>query len=143
MSQDEEKLKKLNSSWVNARHACSMSEMFERLKLSVQADVDLRNALRDEHKNYKFNFVGSGSSFSVVREGNMISYKAVSFHCRGNTLVVTDYDDKVLLEATLTLNDEGECKFRVKGQERDSWQIRRMALEPMFFEGLDPRQRQA
>jgi hypothetical protein len=36
-------------------------------------------------------------------------------------------------KATLTLNDMGECRLKINGQEREFWQFRRTALEDLFF----------
>jgi hypothetical protein len=33
----------------------------------------------------------------------------------------------------LTLNNNGECRLRVKDEELEQWQVRRMALEELFF----------
>lgn len=35
--------------------------------------------------------------------------------------------------ATLTLNDAGECRLSVEGEQLDRWQFLRRALEPLFF----------
>ena len=36
---------------------------------------------------------------------------------------------------TLTFNDEGDCRLHVDERERDLWQVRRMALEELLFQG--------
>jgi hypothetical protein len=36
-------------------------------------------------------------------------------------------------EATVTLNDEGRCVAKVDDQERELWQLRKMALEKLFL----------
>ena len=38
-----------------------------------------------------------------------------------------------MFEVTLTFNDEGGCKLHVNQEERDLWQVRRMALEELLF----------
>jgi hypothetical protein len=35
-----------------------------------------------------------------------------------------------------TINDEGKCRLKVGGIEREFWQVRRMALEALFFETI-------
>jgi len=46
---------------------------------------------------------------------------------------VNDKDGKKILEATLTLNDSGECRVKIGGQEYELWQMRKKALENLFF----------
>jgi hypothetical protein len=38
-----------------------------------------------------------------------------------------------MFDVTLTFNNEGECRLTVNGDERDFWQVRRMALEELLF----------
>jgi hypothetical protein len=38
-----------------------------------------------------------------------------------------------MFAVTLTFNDQGECQLNVNGEERDYWQVRRMALEDLMF----------
>ena len=40
-----------------------------------------------------------------------------------------------MFEVTLTFADEGECRLNVNGEDREFWQVRRMALEELFFRG--------
>jgi hypothetical protein len=47
-------------------------------------------------------------------------------------------DDAVLLEAGLTLNDEGECRLRTGEQELTFWQFRKRALYNLFFKLKEP-----
>jgi hypothetical protein len=38
-----------------------------------------------------------------------------------------------MFAVTLTFNDQGECKLSVDSEDRDYWQVRRMALEGLMF----------
>jgi hypothetical protein len=40
-----------------------------------------------------------------------------------------------MFEVGLTFTDEGECKLIVNKEPRDFWQVRRMALEDLLFQG--------
>jgi hypothetical protein len=106
--------------------------MFEKLKLEVEEDVKQRNDLRQDKAHYGFNFVPHGAAFSVVREGNQIG-KSITFNCGSESVIVRNADNGVILTASITLNDEGVCKFQVDGQDRESWQIRKAALEDILF----------
>ncbi len=57
----------------------------------------------------------------------------VEFNCEANRIVVRNQDRE--FSVTLTLNNEGRCKLRVDGaEELEQWQVRRIALEKLFFE---------
>jgi hypothetical protein len=45
--------------------------------------------------------------------------------------VIRDGDRTIT--AGITLNNEGLCKLKVGETELDHWQVRRMALERLFF----------
>lgn len=40
---------------------------------------------------------------------------------------------EIKLRATITLNNEGRCMLKVDGEELEPWNVRRMALEDLFF----------
>lgn len=119
--------------WVTERAACSLAAVFEALKLEVQADVKTRMEQRLPGAQYRFSVVSRGGSFTVLLNGNSVQHKSVTFSLTDNSVQVTDLNDKIMFKATLTLNDDGECRFKVDGRERDFWQVRRMALEDLFF----------
>jgi hypothetical protein len=41
-----------------------------------------------------------------------------------------------MFDVTATFSDEGDCRLKVNGEERDLWQVRRMALEELLFRGF-------
>ena len=126
--------------WVKALSRWSAAEAFEKLRLQVESDVETRKALQPSNYNtYTFKFVSNGEKFSVVlegtnREGNNIFY-AVSFSLESRRITVRARDEKdtVMFSATTTLNGEGDCCLKVEGQERELWQVGKMALEDLFF----------
>jgi hypothetical protein len=48
---------------------------------------------------------------------------------------VRDDNGDPMFEVTPTFSDEGKCRLNVNGQERETWQVRRMALEELMFQG--------
>ena|SRR5579862_2638719 len=118
--------------WVVARRDCSPNAMFEKLRLEVEEDVKIRNGLRPKECHYGFRFATSGSSFSAIREGNKLG-KSIAFHLNDSVIAVKDDKGQTLFTATLTLDDEGKCKFKIGKDERESWQVRKRALEELFF----------
>ncbi len=121
-----------NFNWVKERFSCSPSKVFETLKLQAQEDVNVRNSLRPKNADYGFSVVVSGTSFTVLKEGNNL-HESVIFSLTEKGITVRDKNDKPMFEATLTLNDEGECRVKINGQEREFWQMRKTALEGLFF----------
>jgi hypothetical protein len=122
--------------WVAAISACSVTEVFERLRLQVKSDVDTREAMRampiDQH--YAFSFVSNGGKFSAVVQGHRIHHVVTfTLEMSSQSIKVHDENDALILAATTTINDEGECRLKVKGQERELWQVRKMALEGLLF----------
>ena len=121
-----------NFDWVKERYSCSAAAAFERLRMEVEQDINQRNALRPEMAHYGFKFVSSNTAFAVVREGNNLGM-SVTFTCEGNVIFVKDANRTVILKATLTLGNDGVCRFRVGEEELESWQLRKKLLESMFF----------
>ena len=122
--------------WVKALSACSVFEVFERLRLQVKSDVETRDAQREmpRDQHYAFGFVSNGREFSAVVRGHKISGSVIfSLDIPSQSIKVRNEKDVLLLDATTTINDEGECRLKVKGQERELWQVRKMALESLFF----------
>jgi hypothetical protein len=123
---------KPNFDWVSARSRCSLMQVFETLKLQVQEDVDIRTKLRPALAEYGFKFLPNADRFTVYLEANRPHWSVV-FTLTDKQIEVRDQDNNLLIEATVTLNDEGECRLRVKGEEREFWQVRKMALERLFY----------
>ena len=119
--------------WVGARGACSAAKVFEILKGEIERDIEIRNELRAENPPYyKFCAQIEGENIVVIREGNRIG-SSVKFTVEGEKIIVLNTDRKKMLEAALTINSEGECKLKIGGEEYDSWHLRKLALEDLFF----------
>lgn len=129
--------------WVKARAECTAEQIFEKLKLQVKEDVDIRNTLRREDSPYKFTVEDRGRRFMVKLQGNdlpNVAARGVTFRLGDESIDVADYLDGVLFTATLTLNDEGECLLSLlypgtptNRETVNLWQFRRRALEATFF----------
>lgn len=120
--------------WVTKRFLCSLPNVFKDLTLQVEEDVKTRNALRPNNSPYEFVATAKGEDFIVVLETEEVR-KAVVFSREPHAIVVRDDDGKTMFEVTLTFSDQGECKLHVNQEERDMWQVRRMALEGLLFQG--------
>lgn len=121
--------------WVQKRSACSYPNVFKALSLDVEEDVKARNALRPANAPYEFSVAVNGNHFTVLLEGKLGGNgvrKAVKFSLAEHGISVLDDQGKEF-QVTLSFTEAGECKLRVGEQEREMWQVRRMALEDILF----------
>jgi hypothetical protein len=127
-----------NFDWVKARKLCSLGTAFEILRLFVKGDIDTRNSMRKSYIPdvnafmYKFDITGNDRNFTVILTGQKL-HKSVTFTLTEACIEVQS-ESATMFKTTVGLNDEGECAFFVGGQERKSWQIRKMALDQLFFD---------
>jgi hypothetical protein len=122
--------------WVIARSKCSIATMFMELELGVIDDTEKAQSLVPPQEWTKFSVTKTiGTRFAAARVDDPVTCRAtrVHFSYANNEIQVHDNDGKLLLKATLTLTNDGECKLKVGEQELDQWQFRRMALESLFF----------
>jgi hypothetical protein len=121
----------LEKDWVRARSECSVVIAFEQLRHAVEHDVTARNALLPDRPPFAFKFKTEGDSFYVAIEG-YDHREALKFSQEKGAIVVYRHGER-MMEATLTFNADGECRFLWKGTEYRSWQFRKLALEDFFF----------
>jgi hypothetical protein len=120
--------------WVTKRSLCSLPNIFKTLRLEVEEDVKTRNALRPNNSPYEFSVAENGGDFTVLLEAKDVQ-RSVTFTLAQHAILVRSDDGGTVFEVTLTFNDHGECKLNVNKEEREVWQVRRMALEDLLFRG--------
>ena len=125
--------------WVKARVDCSLAVEFGRLNFSAKSNVECRNETLPRNNAVEFSHHNdSDQQFEVSRTpvGGLVGRKyEVIFLRRNNHLLIRDNFLNLSYELTLTLNDDGECRFRIDGKgEFKRWQVMRRALEPIFFD---------
>ena len=118
--------------WVTKRSSCSLPNVFKTLRLQVEEDVKTRNALRPNNSPYEFSVEEKGDDFTVLLKARDVQ-RSVTFSRAAHAISVRGDKGNPMFEVTLTFNDEGECKLHVNQEERDLWQVRRMALEELLF----------
>jgi hypothetical protein len=121
---------KADFDWVSALSECSIGTIFEKLKLQIKNDVETRDRLLKDTP-YCFKFESNHRDFSAILDGKGI-HRSINFSLGERSISVSD-GGNLMFEATVTLNDEGRCVARVNDQERELWQVRKMALEKLFF----------
>lgn len=121
---------------------------FERLQAGVQEDVARRNAIDRRNDGWTFEFhregegerevEGEGDEFEVSRvtAGRRIT-AVVRFERIGRRIHVQGEDVDVDFTAVVTLDPTGVCRCVVGEALYSDWEIRRMALEQLFFEEAD------
>ena len=120
--------------WITERSSCSLPNVFKKLRLQTEEDVKTRNALRPNNSPYKFSVADTGDDFTVLLEAKDV-HRSVIFSLAEHAILVRDDKGNQMFQVTLTFNDEGECRLIVNEEERDLWQVRRMALEELLFRG--------
>jgi hypothetical protein len=119
--------------WVTAKATCTIEKMFEQLYQEVGDDVAAINSFRKfpEEKGFKVEQSGREYSFTIKRAEAIRPF--VKFAIVRDCINISTDADKKGREYHITLNDEGRCKLTENGEEREQWQVRRAALEPLFF----------
>jgi len=121
--------------WVTALGSCALSVVFEQLKLDIESDVIKRNAALEKlNKSYSFRVFSNADGFCISRVADATSRRTVQFAIKNSVIEALDESGRKVISATLTLDDNGDCRFLVDGKEKVSWQLRKQALEQLFFE---------
>jgi|SRR6267154_3163491 len=117
--------------WVTVRAGCSTECVFQQLREQVSSDVEIRKTVG---ATYRFSFDKRDTNcFSVMATNPATQHsEEVTFTLRGSHIVVIARDKEI--KASSTINNEGECMLKIDGSEYTLWQVRKMALEKLFFE---------
>jgi hypothetical protein len=121
--------------WVTERSSCTLPKVFNTLRLQVEEDVKTRNSLRPDPPAYEFLVTHDTAEFAVLLKAKELQ-RSVSFSLADNAILIRDDQGKQIFEVALTFDDSGKCRLNVNAQERDFWQVRRMALEDLMYRGL-------
>ena len=122
--------------WVGAQAECSAASMFERLRTRVEEDVRRRNGLLDRKDGWRFEFYAEDEAFEVSRvvgPGTKV-IAVVQFERVGSRIHVQGEDIDVDFTAVVTVDTNGTCRFVVGEALYSDWEVRKMALELLFFE---------
>lgn len=132
-----------NLDWVTARAQCATRRVFLELKDEIEADIEIRNGLlTPAHQSNLIEFLvdphvartqGGVDTFKVHRNGAGV-FSMLKFECNDSSIKVLRTETKeVIAEASLRLNDEGQCRLVVEGKELTHWQFRLRALHDFLF----------
>jgi hypothetical protein len=118
--------------WVIERSACTLPKIFAALRQQVEEDVKTRNGLRPNNAPYEFSLAEDIDEFTVLLKAKDVQ-RSITFSLAEQAISVRDDKGNPMFQVTLTFNDKGECKLHANEQEREFWQVRRMALEGLLF----------
>lgn len=119
--------------WVTARANCSLAGIFARLKAELAVDVEKKNAIDGDNYMARYVLSPSNGSISVtLAEGNL-PIDSVVFEVTRMAIEVKDANGKTVITATPTLSDDGVCRLKIGDVECELWQLRKRALEKLFF----------
>lgn len=126
--------------WVTAQSACTTEQMFQRLLEGARKDVDRRNAAafgRTDKWRFELN-VDDDQSFEVTRiTGSSSADAFVTFEREGTRINVAGDGVDVQLTAITGINSSGQCRYFVGEHEYLGWEVRKLALDLLFFEEIE------
>jgi hypothetical protein len=119
--------------WVKERATCTIRKMFAHLQLAVDEDIKSINQTRKfpEDSGFGTTMSNDGESFLVKRSEAIKPF--VRFAIEGDCIKVSNDGGTLRLEYRITLSDEGRCQLTQNGTPLEQWQVRKMALEGLFF----------
>jgi|SRR5271163_5068120 len=116
--------------WVKERAACTSEKVLSQLHRSVEEDVKTANSIFPREPLLQV--VVTDEQAFTVRRGETLK-PVVAFMLEGGCIVVTSSLSREEWRFTVGLNNEGRCQLRQNGEEYEQWQVRKMALEGLFF----------
>jgi hypothetical protein len=125
--------KKSKFDWVTSRSSCSLPRVFAALREQVEEDVKTRNDLRPNYAPYEFSMTEDTADFTVHLKAKEVE-RSVTFSLGEHAILVRNNDKNgAMFQVTAILDDHGACTLSANEEEREFWQIRRMALEDLMF----------
>jgi hypothetical protein len=121
--------------WIKQRSECSLPKVFGNLRGQIEQDVKMRNSLRPKAAPYEFSVSEDINEVTVRLQAEDVQ-RSVTFTLADHAIIVRDDQGHRMFDVTPTFDDVGKCQLKVNGEERDFWQVRRMALEDLMFRGL-------
>jgi hypothetical protein len=115
--------------------------MFDALKVAAQKNVDTRNGhanLWTQHSRFSLREPDHGRNvFTIADTFGHPDKPWVKFTLQDETITVRRSWAKEDRAYTLTLNNDGQCRFSKGGDEFEIWQVLRDALEELLFRPLN------
>ena len=128
--------------WVTAQAGCTADTMFSRLLAGVRRDVERRNALTTRADQFHFEVIEDGDRFEAIRTIGTPTdtthvHASVAFERVGPRINVQGDHVDTDFTAVVGINPSGACRFFVAEAEYAEWEVRKLALDQLFFEEVD------
>jgi hypothetical protein len=125
--------------WVTAQAGCSAAQMFQKLQDGTRADVERRNgATFGRTDGWRFEFHADEEGFEVIRlAGSAKSGASVTFQLEGPRIEINSDGVDVKMTAVVGINANGDCRYYIGEGEFLAWEVRKQALDQLFFEDLE------
>lgn len=124
--------------WVQVRAICTLDKMFEQLHAAIKNDVADINSIRKFPAETGFEVTESSRAYAFTVKRAEAIRPWVTFAIIGDRINVTTDSDGKGRDYRITMSDEGRCKLIENGEEREQWQVRKAALEWLFFPSSTP-----
>jgi hypothetical protein len=120
--------------WVRERAACSLAKVFSNLHRGVEEDVKVANSVcpTSPRRTLFEVHTDKNDAFTVQRAESI--RPVVVFMLQSECILVSVGPGNEEWRFTVGLNNEGRCLLRFDGKEFEHWQVRKMALEGLFFD---------
>ena len=124
-----------NFDWVSAQAACSAELMFQRLMDGAKADVERRNgATFGRTDGWRFELHEDDGGFEVTRHAGSKESAFVTFQREGPRIEISGDGVDVQITAVVGINAHGDCRYYIGEAEYLGWEVRKLALDLLFFE---------
>jgi hypothetical protein len=125
--------------WVTAQAGCSAEMMFQRLLDGAKADVDRRNGATFGRKDgWRFELHEDEEGFEVTRHADAKKDAAfVTFQREGPRINIDGDGVDVRITAVVGINAHGDCRYYVGEGEYLGWEVRKQALDQLFFDSVE------
>lgn len=128
-----------NFDWVSAQAGCRVELMFHKLQEGTRADVERRNGVTfGRTDNWRFEFHADADGFEVTRlSGSARTSAVVTFQREGPRINIAGDGVDVQMTAIVGINANGDCRFYIGEGEFLAWEVRKQALDQLFFEEVE------
>ena len=129
--------------WVAAHTSCTVARVFRELFEGAKRDVEAINLAYKLRSDSCFIVDPGNADKFMIRRGESIE-QVVTFWRSEGAIYVKDEAAKDKFTVKVTVSASGRCKLKVGraehagqpekfGPELEQWQVRKMALESLFF----------
>lgn len=120
--------------WVEARSACSLAQVFKELQAGIENDVASINLTKrfGPDESFGTTLTANGTVLVITRR-SIVGPRVVVMALNGKIEIHDEATGKNSV-ADVALSDDGRCKLKIDERELEQWQVRKLALESLFFD---------